>query len=300
MQQQWQKLNALADNYRCFVAESATVQQETVAFVSDLSGVVRSLAWHTNAGLTQASTEGHTLYHRVRRLDDQLKRLSRSEDELRAEQLSPLRVLTALQVQQPNTPAAVTAAAAAFELATIKAPMEVEIKHAVEVQLTRLMQRINWLEQGEAKQRCALPGYVHQLKATMASAVAATGSTARSTTTVAVPSIRPLKTKLATMEAELPQVQFTMEHKRRAGSEFRQSVMNSISLMTTAPVTPAQPPLEPVPDPTDCDWFADQVRAQRERLTTLVNQVADCNELMMDFQSWLEGQEDEEGVEEGP
>ena len=81
----------------------------------------------------------------------------------------------------------------------------------------------------------------------MASAAAATGSTAGSTTTPADPSLRPLKTKLATMEAELQQAQLTMENQRSAGSEFRHSILNSISLMTTAPVTPAQPPFGPVP-----------------------------------------------------
>ena len=54
LQQQWQELDALAAHYRGFAAESAGVQQETVAFVSDRSGVVRSLGRHTNARLTQA------------------------------------------------------------------------------------------------------------------------------------------------------------------------------------------------------------------------------------------------------
>ena len=112
-----------------------------------------------------------------------------------------------------------------------------------------LIQRINELEQREATHHRALPGYVDQLKATMASAAAATGSTAGSTTTRADPSIRPLKTKLATMEAELQQVQLTMDNERRAGSEFGQSIINSIILMRTARVTPAQPPLGPVPPP---------------------------------------------------
>ena len=85
VQQQWQELDALAAHYRAHAAESPTVQQETVAFVSDLSGVVRSLARHTDAGLTKAWTEGHTLHGRVCHLDDQLGRLSRSGDELRAE-----------------------------------------------------------------------------------------------------------------------------------------------------------------------------------------------------------------------
>ena len=134
VQQQWQELDALAAHYPGFAAESTTVRQETLAFVSDLSGVIRSLARQTNAGLTQAWTEGHTLHQQVRHLDDQLGRLSRSGDELRAEQLSQLSVLTALQA---NTAAAVAvaAAAAAPDLATIKAAMEVEIKRAVEAQL---------------------------------------------------------------------------------------------------------------------------------------------------------------------
>ena len=186
--------------------------------MSDLSGVVRSLAQHTDAGLTQACTEGHTLHQRVCYLDDQLGRLSRSGDEPRAEQLSQLSVLTALQA---NTAAAVAAAAAAPDLATNKAAMEVEIKRAVEAQPGPLIQRINELEQREAEHRRALLGYVDQLKAAMASAAAATGSTAGSTTTPADPSIRPLKTKLATMEAELQQVQLTMENERRGGSNFR-------------------------------------------------------------------------------
>ena len=58
VQQQWQELHALAAHYRGFAAESATVQQETVAFVSDLSRVVRSLARHTDARLTQAWLRG--------------------------------------------------------------------------------------------------------------------------------------------------------------------------------------------------------------------------------------------------
>ena len=127
--------------------------------------------------------------------------------------------------------------------------MEVEIKRAVEAQLGSLIKRINKLEQREAEHRRALPGYVYQLKATMASAAAATGSTAGSTMTPADPSIRPLKTKLATMEAELQQVQLTVKNEHRAGSEYRHSILNSISLMTTAPVTPAQPPSGPGPPP---------------------------------------------------
>ena len=297
LQQQWQEPDALAAHYRGFAAESATVQQETVAFVSDLSGVVHSLARHTDAGLTQAWSEGHTLHQRVGHLDDKLGRLSRSGDELRAEQLSQLSVLTALQA---NTAAAVAAAAAAPDLATIRAAMEVEIKRAVKGQLGPLTQRIYELEQREAKHRCALLGYVDALKATIASAAAATGSTAGSTTTPADPFIRPLKTKLATMEAGLQQVQLTMVNEWRAGSEFRHSILNSISLMTTAPVTPAQPPFGPAPPCTDSDCFADQVRAQGERLTTLQNQVAGCNELIMQFKSQLEGLQGQEGVEEGP
>ena len=178
--------------------------------------------------------------------------------------------------------------------------MEVEIKRAVDAQLGVLIQRTNQLQQREAEQRRALLGDLNQLKATMASAAAATGSTAGSTTTQADPSIHPLKTKLATMEAELQQVQLTMENDRRAGSEFRHSILNSISLMTTAPVTPAQPPLGPVPPPIDSDCFADQVRAQGERLTALENQVAGCDELIKEFKSQLEGLQGEEGVEEGP
>ena len=54
VQQQLQELNALAAHHRGFTAEFATVQKETVAFVGALSGVIRSLARHTHAGLTQA------------------------------------------------------------------------------------------------------------------------------------------------------------------------------------------------------------------------------------------------------
>ena len=187
-----------------------------------------------------------TLHQRVANLDEQLGRLSRSWDELRAGQLSQLSVVTALQA---NTAAAVAAAAAAPHPATIKAAMEVEIHPAVKAQLGPLIQRINELDQREAEDRRTPPGYVDQLKATMASAAAATGSTAGSTTTPADPSICPLKTKLATMEAELQQVQLTMENERRAGSEFKHSILTSISLMTTTPLTPAQPPLGPVPPP---------------------------------------------------
>ena len=241
-QQQWQEFDALADHYLSFAAESATVQQETVAFVSDLSGVVRSLARQTDAGLTQAWTEGHSLHRRVCALDDQLGRLSRSGDELWAEQLSQLSALAALQV---NTAAAAAAAAAAPSLLTIKAAMELEIKNAVDAQLSPLAQRINELEQREAEHRRTLPRNVEELKATMASAATTTGSTPGSTRTPADPSIRPLKLGLATMEAELQQVQRTLDTERRAGSEFQQSINNSICLMTTAPMTPAQPPLGP-------------------------------------------------------
>ena len=174
VQQQWRELDGLAAHYRGFAAESASVQQETVAFVSNLSGVVRSLARHTDTKLTQAWTKGHTLHQRVRHLDDQLGRLSRSGDELWAEQLSQLSVLIALQAK---TATAVAAAVAAPDLATIQAAMEVQIKRAVEAQLGPLIQRINELEQREAEHRRALPGYIDQLKATMASAAAATGST---------------------------------------------------------------------------------------------------------------------------
>ena len=191
VQQQWQELDALAAHYRGFAAQSAVVQQETVAFVSNLSGVVRSLARHNDAGLTQAWTEGHTLHQPVRHLDNQLRRLSRSGDELWAEQLSQLSILTALQ---PNTAAAVAAAAAVPDLTTIKAAMELEIKRAVEAQLGPLIQRINELEQREAEHRRSLLGYVHQPKASMASAAAATGSTAVSTTTLADPSCQPGRT----------------------------------------------------------------------------------------------------------
>ena len=80
-----------------------------------------------------------------------------------------------------------------------------------------------------------------------------------------------------------------MEKERRAGSAFRQSILNSISLMTTARVTPAQPPMGLVPPPKDSDCFADQVRAEGKRLTALENQVAGCNELKMEFKSQREG-----------
>ena len=70
--------------------------------------------------------------------------------------------------------------------------------------------------------------------------------------------------------------------------------------MTTAPVTPAQPPLGPLPPPTDSECFADQVRVRGEPLTALEIQVAGCNELIKDFKSQLEGLQGEEGVEEGP
>ena len=99
------------------------------------------------------------------------------------------------------------------------------------------------------------------------------------------------------MEAELQQVQLTIENERRAASEFRRSILISISLMMTAPMTPAQPPLGPLPPPTDFDCFANQVRAQGERLTALENQVAGGNELIMEFKSQLEGLQGELGVE---
>ena len=204
VQQQWQELDALVAHYRGFATKSATVQQATLAFVSDLSGVVRSLARQTNAGLTHAWTEGHTLHERVPNLDDQFGRLCRSGDELRAEQLSQLSVLTALQA---NTAAAVAAAAAAPDLATIKLDIEVEIKRAVDAQLRLLIDCINEPEQREAEQRRAVLAYVDQLKATMASAAAATGSTTGSKATPADPSSGPLKTKLVTIEAELQQDQ---------------------------------------------------------------------------------------------
>ena len=202
-------------NYCGLAAESATVQQETLAFVSDRSGIICSLARHTDARLTQAWTERHTLHQRVSYLDDQPGRLSGSGDELRAKQLSQLSVPSALQ---GNTGAAVATAAAAPDLATIWAAMELDIKRAVDLQLGPLIHLISELEQREAEHRRALPGYVNKLKATMASAATATGSTAGSTTTSADPSIHPLKTRLATMEAELQQVQVTSENKRHAGS----------------------------------------------------------------------------------
>ena len=65
MQQEWQEPDGWADHYRGFAAESAAVQPETVASVSNLSGLVRSLTRHTDAGLTQAWTEGHTLQQQV-------------------------------------------------------------------------------------------------------------------------------------------------------------------------------------------------------------------------------------------
>ena len=178
VQQQWQELDAFAAHYRGCPAQSATVQQETVAFVCNLSGVIRSLARHTNARLTQAWTEGHTLQQRVRHVDNQLARLIRSGDELRAKHLSQLSVLTALQA---NTAAAVAAAAAVPDLTTIRAAMEVEIKRAVKVPLGPLIKPINELEQQESEHHCALLGYVDQFKATMASAAAGTGYTTGST-----------------------------------------------------------------------------------------------------------------------
>ena len=249
MQQQCQELDALANHYRGCAAESASVQWKAMAFVSDLSLFVRSLARHTYAGLTQGWTEGHTLCQRVCHLDDQLGRLSGSADELWAEKLSQLSVLTALQVQQANTATAATAAAAASNLANIKAAMAIEIRCAVEVQLSPLIQQLNGLEQREAEHRCALPGYVDELRDTMASAAAGTGSTAGTTATLLDPATQPLKTKLATIEAELQQVQLTTDNERRAGYDFWQCITNSISFMTTVHVTSAQPLLEPVPPP---------------------------------------------------
>ena len=201
------------------------MQQKAVAFVSDLSGVVCSLARHTDAGLTQSWTEGHSLHQRVCHVDDHLERLIRSGDEPRAEQSSPLSVRTALKVQQANTAAAVAAAAGAPDLVTIKAAMEVQIKCAVEVQLGPRIQQMNEPEQRKAEHRCARPGYVDELKGTMASAAAATGSTAGSTTAPADPCIRPFNIQLTKMEAELQRVQVNMEMEQRAGSQFGQSRM---------------------------------------------------------------------------
>ena len=60
-------------------------------------------------------------------------------------------MLTARQVQQANTAAVVAAAAGATDVGTIKAAMEVEIKRAVEVQLSPLIQQIKELEQQERR-----------------------------------------------------------------------------------------------------------------------------------------------------
>ena len=72
MQQHWGELDSLTDNYPAFAAESDTVQQETVDVIREQSGGVRLLAWHTDARLIQAWTEGCTLHQRVCHLEDQL------------------------------------------------------------------------------------------------------------------------------------------------------------------------------------------------------------------------------------
>ena len=51
---------------------------------------------------------------------------------------------------------------------------------------------------------------------------------------------------------------------------------------------------------TDSHCFADQFRGQGERLTALENQIAGCNELVMEFRSQLKGLQGEEVVDEGP
>ena len=52
VQQQWLHVGALADHNLRLAAGSASVPQQTVDFVSDLIGVVRSLAWHNDADVT--------------------------------------------------------------------------------------------------------------------------------------------------------------------------------------------------------------------------------------------------------
>ena len=129
----------MAGHYRGFAAESAAMQQENVAFVIDLSGVVRSLPRQTDAGLFQAWTKGYTLHQRVRHLDDQLGRLSSSGDLFRAEERGELNVLTILQVEQATISVGVNANAAGPGMPTMKAAMEAEINRAVQAQLNPLV-----------------------------------------------------------------------------------------------------------------------------------------------------------------
>ena len=50
VQQQWHELDALAAHYEGFATQSATLRQEAVAFVSDLSGFARSPVTTTPGG----------------------------------------------------------------------------------------------------------------------------------------------------------------------------------------------------------------------------------------------------------
>ena len=112
----------------------------------------------------------------------------------------------------------------------------------MEAQLSQLVQWVNELEHHEAKHRSALPRYVDELEAKMASASAATGSTAASATIPADLHICPFKIKLMTMGAELQLVQLTMETECPAVIEFRENRTKSTSLMTRAQRTPPYPP----------------------------------------------------------
>ena len=91
-----------------------------------------------------------------------------------------------------------------------------------------------------------------------------------------------------------------MEIERRAGSEFRQNIMEYISLMTRAPAMPPHPPLGPMPPSANSYCLADHIRAQGERRAALHNQVTVCHELIMDFKSQVEGLQGGEGVLKGP
>ena len=148
--QQATEVNALADHYCCFAVESAAVQQETVVFAADLSNVVRALARHTDAGLTQAWTEGHVLHHRVQVLNDQLGRLGRDVDALRCKQPSQGNLLTALQVR-PETVAA--AVAAVPDMATLKGIIAAEVNKAVRTCMAPINQRHDGMEERIHAQR---------------------------------------------------------------------------------------------------------------------------------------------------
>ena len=78
--------------------------------------------------------------------------------------------------------------------------------------------------------------------------MATTASTTGPTKTLGDLALRPRKNQVGTMEAQLKQLQTTVEEERCARAEFRQSINASLSQLSQTQATPTPGPFPATPD----------------------------------------------------